>query len=168
MKKTLIRCIAAILLVLSCFFVNQYLRERYVEAENATGRRGYDPPVEGDHPALLWFGQAFENREAFLGFASDLTGDGLDDVIILFREDLQANMCWMCVAVGQSGGGWMSTEAVRAPVENQKIRVFDMDQESPLEYVITGEKDGRIGYAIYRLIDGALTDLFVEDMDECC
>lgn len=34
--------------------------------------------------------------------------------------------------------------------------------------MLTGEKDGEIGYAIYRMIDGALINLFGEGMEDCC
>ena len=30
------------------------------------------------------------------------------------------------------------------------------------------EKDGEVGYAIYRIIDGELINLFGEDMEDCC
>lgn len=43
-----------------------------------------------------------------------------------------------------------------------------MDREPPLEFVLTGEKDGEVGYAIYRIIDGELINLFGENMEDCC
>ena len=183
MKILLIRVLAVIFLVVCCFLLRQYLAKRNIEAEQAEGvdansvitaggnigqGREYDKPVDYDHPALLWFGKTYGNRAAIMGFAGDMTDDGLDDLIILYHEDGIIDICWMCVAVQSVDGSWSATEPVRAPVENQKIRVFDMDKEPPMEFVITGEKKGEIGYAIFRVIEGALIDLFGEGMNDCC
>ena len=181
MKKLLVRILAIVLLVAVCFALRQYFEkkddelERMAQAETdedsagaSKSRRNYDTPVSGDHPALLWFSQEYGNREPFLGFSGDLTDDGMEDLIIIFHEDSKTDICWMTVAVMGSDGTWTDLEPVRAPVENQSLRVFEMDGEGPLEVVITGEKEGQIGYAIFRIIDGELINLFAEDMSDCC
>ena len=43
-----------------------------------------------------------------------------------------------------------------------------MDRIAPLETLITGEKNGKLGYAVYRIIDGGFKDLFGEGMKDCC
>ena len=43
-----------------------------------------------------------------------------------------------------------------------------MDKEPELEFLITGEKDGQVGYAVYRIMDGAIVDLYGEGMEDCC
>ena len=182
MKKLIIG--AVVVLIVACaFFLRQLLEKLDAEAEQQAvagaqdrndssdaprSGREYDAPVESDHPAMEWFRQVYENRDPFLGFAGDMSDDGLDDLIILFHEDGITDICWKCVAVQNADGSWTDTEPVRAPVEKQRVRVFDMDKEPPMEYIITGEKAGMIGYSIYRLIDGALIDLFGEGMDDCC
>jgi len=181
MKKLLLSVLAVALLLVGGFLVRQFLLGRIDDGawtqadatggqplESAKGRRDYDKPVDLNHPAMLWLAQVFENREPFLGFVGDMTDDGLDDLIVLFHEDGQTDICWMTVATALPDGGWDAIEPVRAPVENQKVRVFDMDSAPPLEYIITGEKNGQIGYAIFRIMDGKLTNLFAEDMADCC
>ena len=43
-----------------------------------------------------------------------------------------------------------------------------IDKEGEIEIIITGEKKGAVGYAIYRMIDGQPVDLFGEGMEDCC
>lgn len=77
-------------------------------------------------------------------------------------------MNWMVALVNRGDGTYDITLPTRAPIENQAIRFFNMDQEGEMEFICTGEKDGQVGYAIYRIIDGELIDLFGEDMEDCC
>lgn len=37
-----------------------------------------------------------------------------------------------------------------------------------MEFLITGDKNGEVGYAVFRIIDGQITDLFGEGMEDCC
>jgi hypothetical protein len=182
MKKLFLGIAAVVVLVVGCFLLRQYLVKSYEDSASsiqanvtgeqaesaAKGRRDYDKPVDIGHPAMQWFAETFINREPFLGFTGILSDDGMEDLIIMFHEDGRTDICWMTVAMARQGGGWDSIDPVRAPVENQKLRVFDMDGEPPLEYIVTGEKNGQVGYAIFRIIDGKLTNLFAEDMADCC
>ena len=45
---------------------------------------------------------------------------------------------------------------------------YAQDKEGEIEIIITGEKKGAVGYAIYRMIDGQPVDLFGEGMEDCC
>ena len=60
------------------------------------------------------------------------------------------------------------SDPIAAPVENQKIQFKNIDKEGEIEIIITGEKKGAVGYAIYRMIDGQPVDLFGEGMEDCC
>ena len=55
-----------------------------------------------------------------------------------------------------------------ATIENQKIQFKNIDKEGEIEIIVTGEKKGAVGYAIYRMIDGEMVDLFGEGMEDCC
>ena len=68
----------------------------------------------------------------------------------------------------QEDGSLGETEPIPAPRENQHIRFFNMDKLSEIETLITGEKNGQVGYAIYRIMDGAMVNLFGEGMEDCC
>ena len=60
------------------------------------------------------------------------------------------------------------SDPIPSPVENQKIQFKNIDKEGEIEIIITGEKKGAVGYAIYRMIDGQPVDLFGEGMEDCC
>ncbi|MCC5425445.1 Cys-Cys-COOH (seleno)protein SaoC, partial [Clostridium botulinum] len=60
------------------------------------------------------------------------------------------------------------TNEVSAPIENQKIEFKDIDKKPPIEFVVSGSKNGSFGYAIYRIEKGKIINLFGEDMKDCC
>ena len=60
------------------------------------------------------------------------------------------------------------TEPIPAPIENQGIQFKNIDEEAEMEFIVSGEKDGAAGYAIYRMIDGQPMDLFGNGMEDCC
>lgn len=70
--------------------------------------------------------------------------------------------------LSREDGGYDVTPAIPAPQQNQKIRFFNMDKGPELEFLITGDKNGEVGYAVFRIIDGQITDLFGEGMEDCC
>ena len=65
-------------------------------------------------------------------------------------------------------GGIVYSEPIPGPIENQQIQFKDIDKEGPIEFIVSGEKNGAVGYAIYRMIDGQPIDLFGEGMADCC
>lgn len=65
-------------------------------------------------------------------------------------------------------GTLQETPPIPAPRENQHIRFFNMDKLSEIETLITGEKNGQVGYAIYRIMHGEMINLFGEGMEDCC
>lgn len=48
------------------------------------------------------------------------------------------------------------------------IQFKNIDEEAEMEFIVSGEKDGAAGYAIYRMIDGQPMDLFGDGMEDCC
>ena len=98
----------------------------------------------------------------------DVTDDGLKDLVVVYHNPEEGKINWMVGLLNRGDGTYDITLPTRAPIENQAIRFFDMDREGAMEFIIAGEKDGQVGYAIYRVIDGELIDLFGENMEECC
>lgn len=103
--------------------------------------------------------------EAVLWQEADVNADGLEDTILIYKET--STKCWMTVIIA-GDQGFTTLEPVPAPVENQRIQFKDIDSQEPLEFIISGSKGANIGYAIYRIEDGRITDLFGQDMDRCC
>lgn len=157
--------IAAALVAL--FLIRQ--RIYAVEAkQQEQDRKNYAQSVADDHEALLYFEKEMPGREIFLACEEDLTDDGLKDLVVVYHNPEEGVINWMVALVNQGDGTYEITPPTRAPIENQAIRFFNMDKAGEMEFVLTGEKDGEVGYAIYRIIDGELINLFGEDMEDCC
>ena len=155
--------------VVAVFFVREYVYA--IEAERQASDRNnenYAKPVAEDNVAFLYFQKEVPDREVFLAVEEDITDDGLMDLVVVYHNPEEGRINWMVGLLNRGDGTYDITEPTRAPIENQKIRFFNMDQEGELEFILTGEKDGEVGYAIYRVIDGELIDLFGQDMEDCC
>ena len=156
-------------LVVAVFFARRYIYE--LEAEKyrqAQEELNYAKSVAEDNVALLYYQKEVPGREIFLACEEDLTDDGLLDLVVVYHNPEEGRINWMVALINRGDGHYDITQPTRAPIENQAIRFFNMDQQGEMEFILTGEKDGEVGYAIYRIIDGELIDLFGEDMEDCC
>lgn len=93
----------------------------------------------------------------------DVTNDGLEDLIIIYKNGENIRM-----KVLIDGKEVIFTEEVPAPIENQTIEFKDIDNKNEMEFIVKGSKRSNIGYAIYRIVDNEIKDLFGEGMNECC
>ena len=155
--------------VVAVFFLRQYVYALVEEQETTIGAgKNYARSVADGHPALQYFETVNPGRDIFLACEEDLTNDGLNELVVIYHNPEEGVINWMVALINRGDGTYDITEPSRAPIENQAIRFFNMDKEGELEFVLTGEKDGEVGYAIYRIIDGELINLFGEDMEDCC
>ncbi len=108
----------------------------------------------------------FRKLPVVLACEEDVTDDGCKDLIVIYTEKELTRT----VAVIDSGDGvnYNFTTPIPGPIENQKIQFKNIDKEGEIEIIVTGEKKGAVGYAIYRMIDGEMVDLFGEGMEDCC
>lgn len=116
-------------------------------------------------PALEYWQEHYPDYPIIKWAQGDMTDNGREDTIIIFKVDHKKNSM---VAVLDYPDGYQMTEETPAPIENQTIEFLDFDDTPPTELVISGSKDGNVGYAIYRIIDSELINLFSQDMDVCC
>lgn len=154
--------LAAVIIALAC--LRQYLQQKEDEAQ-ASGGVAYAEMVPEDHPLLVEFGRRHPERTVLLACSEDITNDGEKDLVVISSfEDGIATM-----ALGDDGQGsvW-ETEPIPAPRENQHIRFMNIDNVGAIETLITGEKNGQVGYAIYRIMNGRLVDLYGDGMEDCC
>ena len=158
--------IAAIPLALLVAFGLNRLLVKWDKAEEAKAadEARYAKMVAEDDPLLAFFKEERPDHEVLLACSEDVTDDGHDDLVVICRHDGLTRSC----AVLWGEGGCVITEEIPAPIENQRIRFFNMDHEGEMEFLITGEKRGEVGYAIYRIIDGEMVDLFGDGMEACC
>ncbi len=123
-------------------------------------------PVSDDNKALQEFKKNHPGEEICLACEEDITGDGLKDLLVITRDEENAYTTPM---IADSENSWHELEHVRAPYENQKMRFLDFDKDGIMNPLISGERNTKIGYAVYRITkDGKFIDVFGEGMEDCC
>lgn len=149
-KVAIVSCIVVILIVLSRV-INDKL------SENSSM-----PNVSEE--SLAYF-EKNHKKEIITCAEEDLNNDGKKDLVVIYRNGSSSNEMIVVVSNKES---YYSTNPIPAPIENQSITFKDIDDKSPIEAIISGSKNGNVGYAIYRVEGKNFVDLFAEDMDKCC
>lgn len=122
--------------------------------------------VEKDNELLLYFEEQFPDNKVITCGYEDLNDDGRKDLLVIYKEGKKKNAMLIVLDTEE---GYKFTDHTHAPIENQKIEFKDIDKTGPMEFIVSGSKDGKFGYAIFRLVDDyELRDLFGEGMEDCC
>ena len=182
------KCLIAVLVLLAAFAVHNALEGKegekqitQTEARKTKREVEYAKPVDDSNQILGKFKEQFPEASVVLACEEDVTDDGCKDLIVIYTEKELTRT----VAVIDSGDGvnYNFTTPIPGPIENQKIQFKNIlfieglkdyvviqtpDQRIITKIIITGEKKGAVGYAIYRMIDGEMVDLFGEGMEDCC
>lgn len=165
LKNKLLRNL--LLLVLAVFLLaglREFLQKEDEKAEASSGVE-YAKMVPDSHPLLKEFRRRYPDRTVLLACAEDITNDGIEDLVVIS----QLGKAIETIALYTDETGTLQeTPPIPAPRENQHIRFFNMDKLSEIETLITGEKNGQVGYAIYRIMHGEMINLFGEGMEDCC
>lgn len=114
---------------------------------------------------LIDFFNSSHTEEIILAAQADLNMDGKEDAVIIYKETESSNKMR---AVITHGSGYYLTEPVPAPMENQEIKFKDIDEKDEMEFIVSGEKNGNVGFAIFRIEGLKAVDLFGEGMESCC
>ena len=175
------------------FFVRQFLEKKYLEISNVgtgsvtvydgEGRVGrdllYAENVYEDNPILQVFKEAFSNVKILLACEEDLTNDGCNDLVVIFNTpekdehvaystQFDGGYIRLVVAIDSGDGeNYTFSDPIPAPIENQKIQFQNIDKTDEIEFVLQGQKGAKVGYGIYRVIDGEPVNLFAEGLEEC-
>lgn len=149
------------------FILSNYLNEQQKLREAQSFRNAnYAPQVPEDNELLIKFRADFpECSEVLRACEEDVTDDGRKDLVIVYRTQDKLTRMLVCQ---NNADGIRYSEPVPGPVENQQIQFKNIDKTGPIEFIVSGEKKGAVGYAIYRMIDGEPVDLFGEGMADCC
>lgn len=121
--------------------------------------------VEADNELLLYFESEYPDNEVLKCGYEDVNDDGRKDLVVIFDKEPRSK--GMKVVLDK-GNHYEVTEEVPAPIENQEIEFKDIDEKEEIEFIVSGSKDGRFGYAIFRVTGNEVRNLFGEDMDDCC
>ncbi|GLI55065.1 hypothetical protein PM10SUCC1_05800 [Propionigenium maris DSM 9537] len=122
----------------------------------------FQEDIDQKNPLLKIFQDEYSNR-VILTKEGDITDDGIGDLIIIYEVSKSEKR--MVVVLG---GSERLTSSVKAPVERQSIKLKNIDEKAQMEFIVSGYKGSKLGYAIYRIEDNRIIDLFGEGMDECC
>ncbi len=129
-----------------------------------TSEAAVAPKVAASNELVRWFAEKHAGCEIVTSASGDVTDDGTEDLVVVYRDADGAMHTRVVI------GGEVPTETndVAAPAEDQRISFRDIDKKAPIEFIVRGSKGADIGFAIYRVEDATLTDLFGENMDRCC
>jgi hypothetical protein len=128
-------------------------------------QKDFTPEVLYQNPLMQQFSANHPGLAVLKYAQADLDNDGKEDLIVIYRMTVEKNQ--MCV-LRHRGPEIIETNSVPAPVSDQMIQFRNIDEKPPLEFILQGRKGAKVGYAIFRIEKGQLTDLFGEGMEDCC
>lgn len=118
-----------------------------------------------DESLLLYFEGNVIFEEIISYGEEDINEDKRKDLVVVYKKDNKSNE--MVVIINEKDNIYM-TDPTPAPKEDVVIEFKNIDDKVPLEVVISGSKNGNVGYGIYRLENKKLLNLFGEGMEACC
>lgn len=121
--------------------------------------------VKEDNKLLQHFISMYPDKEVLKCGYEDVDGDERKDLVIIFNNSKRSNGM---VVILDKEVEYKITEEVPAPIDNQEIEFKDIDETKPIEFIISGSKDGQFGYAIFRVEGLDVKNLFGEGMEDCC
>lgn len=161
-KRKWLAALVVAVLVIGLAGLREYL-EKKENAKLSTSDE-YAEAVSEDHPLLLKFEEDHPDDEILLACADDVNNDGTEDlIVIIYGEDVNQT-----IAMISEEDGYFYAEPTPAPRENQKIKFTNIDKGEDHEVLITGEKNGQVGYALYKVMGHEFRDLYGENMKNCC
>lgn len=165
--KRLIKLILAIVVILFLIILLSLIRKKLHDKANEylNNDVSFAKNVSSDNLLRQKFIALYPDRMLILACEEDITGDGRKDLVTISSI---GDVIETIALIDNGDGNYVCSEPIPAPRENQMIKFFNMDKDNILEVLITGEKKGQVGYAIYRYEDGVLRDIFGEGMEDCC
>ena len=121
--------------------------------------------IDSNNDLLNYFKETHKNNKVLKVAEWDVNGDDSKDLVIIYNISKDKNGM---VIVLKTKAGFKISNEVSAPIYNQKIEFKDIDKKSPMEIIVSGSKNNKVGYAIFRLEDMKLKDLFGDGMKDCC
>ena len=117
------------------------------------------------HVLYQHFLASYGDKKPLLTGVNDINNDGLEDLIVIYQDTPTTNKM---IAIWQEDGKVVISEPTPAPVENYRIEWRDIDDQDPIELIVSGSKGVNVGYAIYRWENHEFINLFGEGMEDCC
>lgn len=118
-----------------------------------------------DKEMLMFFEKNIDYKEIVTYSQDDINEDNREDLVVVYSQDDKKNHM---VVVINDANKMYTTKPILAPKEDVIIEFKNIDDKNQKELVISGSKNGSVGYAIYRLKNKELLNLFGEGMEACC
>lgn len=158
MKRFKIKYIVIFLLLIVILGVSGKFNQKLAQTQDTEDKINISPQ-------LLERYQKNYTQEIIMAEKCDLNMDKKEDAVIIYRENKSQNFMVVVVTDGES---YYITEPVKAPLEKQSIKFKNIDEKDEMEVIVSGEKNGNLGYAIFRIEDRKFKDIFAEGMESCC
>lgn len=177
-KSTGMKILSVVLIVICGFFIRGKLDNIYedmqaeVEEEESVERVGreldYAESVPEDNKILQAFKAQYPDAEVLVACEEDLTNDGCKDLVVIASLEGHSGHADLIVVIDSGDAeNYQFTEPIPAPAENQKIKFKNIDGKDEMEFVLQGQKGNKVGYGIFRVVDGTPVNLFGEGMEDC-
>ena len=150
------------------------------ETAGRVGRElDYAEQVSEDNKILLEFKELYPDAKILVACEEDLTDDGCKDLVLVVNNPhkdehsattqlTDGGYIRLCVMVDSGDGeNYECSELIPAPVENQRIKFQNIDEQEEIEFILQGQKGSKIGYGIFRVMEGEPISLFDQGMEEC-
>lgn len=128
-------------------------------------QRNFSKEAAGKLPLLSHFLELHPSRIILKYAEADLDDDGRKDIIVIYRADGEKNQMSVIRNIAAAP---VETNPLPAPISDQMIQFRNIDDTPPLEFILQGRKGAKVGYAIFRIEEGVLLDLFGDGMEDCC
>jgi hypothetical protein len=121
--------------------------------------------IEANSPTFAYWQHQFPGSQWAALAQGDLNNDKRDDLLIVYGTDKDK---FSLVAVLDLIDGYEITEPIAAPVEDQVLSIFNMDDTPPNEFSVSGRKGAEVGSAIFHLENGTIRLLLTAGYGNCC
>lgn len=153
LKKILI---ILLLIIVFIFGINTYRKEKQKQEVKL-------PDVNKEY--LDYFKKNVKYEKILTYTQQDINDDKVDDLLVVYKKGENHNE--MVGVISDKENIYM-TAPIRAPIDDISIEFKNIDDKGEMELILSGSKNGNVGYAIYRLENKKLIDLFGEGMNSCC
>lgn len=147
---------------------------------NRAGRDiDYAENVADDNKILMKFKELYPDCKILVACEEDLTNDGCKDLVLVFNNPdkdeysgytqlTDGGYIRLAVMIDSGDGeNYECSVPVPAPVENQRIKFQNIDSQEEIEFILQGQKGAKVGYGIFRVMEGEPISLFDQGFEEC-
>ena len=151
----------------------------YKDGNRAGGDIEAAENVADDNKILLKFKELYPEATILVACEEDITNDGRKDLVLVFNNPeadeystytqlVDGGHVRLAVMIDSGDGeNYNCSTPIPAPIENQRIKFQNIDNQDEMEFILQGQKGAKVGYGIFRVMDGEPISLFDQGFEEC-